>query len=60
MAFVEVRGVVALGREGAEGAHAALRDFDVPGLVKGSPDMGEGERSYCRLRKDSPPELDPG
>ena len=60
MAFVEVRGVVALGREGAEEAHTALRDFKVSGLVKGSPDMGEGERSCRRLTKDSPPELDPG
>ena len=41
MAFAEVRGLIALGFEGEEEAHTDLRNFEVSGVMKGSPDMGE-------------------
>lgn len=56
MAFVEARATMAPGCVGTE----SLIKFEVSAPMKGSPDMGEGERSHRNLRKDLRPELGPG
>lgn len=53
---VEARAKMAPGCVGTE----SLIKFEVSAPMKGSPDMGEGERSCRKLRKDLRPELGPG
>ena len=44
---------------GCVGADSLIM-LNVSAPMKGNPDMGEGERSGRKLRKDSRPELGPG
>ena len=60
MAFVEGRVIVAPGCVVTEEGNISIIEFEVCGPMKGSSDMGEGERSHRKLMKDLPPGLGPG